>query len=49
MSRMPLKRDEGCGLVVQGDKVKFTLQFKGREVTLQEEGTKIMEVRVTSS
>ncbi len=31
-------------LVVQGDKVKFSLQFRGREMQFQEEGSKMFQV-----
>lgn len=33
----------GC-LYVQGDKVKFTLQFRGREMQFQDEGSKMFKV-----
>ena len=31
-------------LYVQGDKVKFSLQFRGREMQFQEEGSKMFQV-----
>ena len=31
-------------MLVQGDKVKFTLQFRGREMQFQEEGSKMFQV-----
>lgn len=30
--------------MVQGDKVKFSLQFRGREMQFQEEGSKMFQV-----
>lgn len=33
-------------LLVQGDKVKFSLQFRGREMQFQEEGSKMFQVGI---
>ena len=33
-------------LMVQGDKVKFSLQFRGREMQFQEEGSKMFQVGI---
>ncbi len=34
-------------LMVQGDKVKFSLQFRGREMQFQEEGSKMFQVSMS--